>query len=145
MEPFRQTLFITMKKHITLLLVMLFSATALLARPVDESKAKDVALKFFASKTNNNLRTNDLQLVYTGTSTRGEACFYVYNAGTTGFVIVSADDRFRPIVGYSVEGAFATENPSPELMFYLDKIIEGVFQKDSVRCYRHEAMGDRGT
>ena len=118
---------------------MLFSATALLARPVDESKAKDVALKFFASKTNNNLRTNDLQLVYTGTSTRGEACFYVYNAGTTGFVIVSADDRFRPIVGYSVEGAFATENPSPELMFYLDKIIEARTSRNAVLLDNTEA------
>ena len=103
---------------------MLFSVTALLARPVDESKAKAVALRFLSSKIDNGLKSNDLQLVYTGTSTRGETCFYVYNAGTTGFAIVSADDRFRPIVGYSNEGPFATENPSPELMFYLDKIIE---------------------
>ena len=121
-----------MKKHITLLLVMLFSVTALFARPVEESRAKAVALKFFAAKTDSGLRSDDLQLVYTGTSTRGETCFYVYNVGTTGFVIVSADDRFRPIVGYSDEGTFATENPSPELMFYLDKIIEARTSRNAV-------------
>ena len=121
-----------MKKHFTLLLVMLFSATALLARPVDESLAKDIALRFYSSNFNNNLRNNDLQLVYTGISTRGETCFYVFNANTEGFVIISADDRFRPIVGYSNEGPFAIENPSPEAMFYLDKIIEARTCRDAV-------------
>ena len=121
-----------MKKHFTLLLVMLFSATALLARPVDESLAKDIALRFYSSNFNNNLRNNDLQLVYTGISTRGETCFYVFNANTEGFVIISADDRFRPIVGYSNEGPFAIENPSPEVMFYLDKIIEARTCRDAV-------------
>ena len=111
---------------------MLFSATALLARPVDENRAKAVALRFLSQKLDNELRGNDLQLVYTGASNRGETCFYVYNAGTTGFVIVSADDRFRPIVGYSDEGSFATENPSPELMFYLDKIIEARTSRNAV-------------
>ena len=103
---------------------MLLSTTALLARPVDEATAKTIALGFLSSKTSNELKSENVQLAYTGTSSRGETCFYVYNAGTTGFVIVSADDRFRPIVGYSDEGPFITENPSPELMFYLDKIIE---------------------
>ena len=121
-----------MKKHITLLLVLLFSATTLLARPVDETQAKAIALQFLSAKLDNQLRDNDLQLVYTGTSTRGETCFYVYNAGTTSFVIVSADDRFRPIVGYSDEGPFVTENPSPELMFYLDKIIEARTSRNTV-------------
>ena len=113
-----------MKKQIFLFLIMLFSATALLARPIDEAKAKAIALKFFSNEISKELKSNDLQLVYTGSSTRGEACFYVYNVGETGFVIVSADDRFRPIVGYSDEGPFNTENPSPEAMFYLDRIIE---------------------
>ena len=51
--------------------------------------------------------------------------YYVFNIGQTGFVIVSADDSFRPIVGYSDEGAFPTENPSPEMMYYLDHLSRG--------------------
>ena len=113
-----------MKQHLLLLLALFLGLNVMNARPVDRETAKAVGQKFACAKFNNNFTDNDLQLVYTGTAQRGEACFYVFNTGTTGFVIVSADDRFRPIVGYSDEGTFATENPSPELMFYLDKIIE---------------------
>ena len=113
-----------MKKHLLLSLVVLLGTTTLNARPVDVESAKAIGQRFAQAKFNNNLRSNELQLVYTGTSNRGEACFYAFNAGSDGFVIVSADDRFRPIVGYSNEGPFETENMSPELAFYLEKIIE---------------------
>ena len=113
-----------MKKHILLSLVMLLGMTTLNARPVDEARAKEIGQKFAQANFNTNVRNNELQLVYTGSSSRGDACFYAYNVGNSGFVIVSADDRFRPIVGYSDEGPFATENISPEFAFYLEKIIE---------------------
>ena len=122
-----------MKKHFLTLFALLLGLNYLNANPVDQEKAKTVGQRFACAKFNNNLlETNDLQLVYTGTSQRGEACFYVFNVGETGFVIVSADDRFRPIVGYSDEGTFATENMSPELVFYLDKIIEARTSRNAV-------------
>ena len=107
-----------------MLIVMLAGMTALNAHPIDASKAKNIGQKFVSANFNTISKTNDLQLVYTGTSDRNEACFYAFNVGQEGFVIVSADDRFRPIVGYSNEGPFETENMSPELEFYLSKIIE---------------------
>ena len=51
--------------------------------------------------------------------------YYVFNIGQTCFVVISADDSFRPIVGYSEEGTFPTENPSPEMMYYLDNLSQG--------------------
>ena len=121
-----------MKRHLLLSLVMLLGMTALNAHPIDAAKAKAVGQKFAQANFDSNLRSNDLQLVFTGTSNRGEACFYAYNVGNSGFVIVSADDRFRPIVGYSDEGPFETENMSPELAFYLEKIIEARTNPDAV-------------
>ena len=113
-----------MKKHIFTLLALLLGFNCLNANPVDLGKAKTIGQKFACAKFNKELKSNDLSLVYTGTTHRGEACFYVFNTGEQGFVIVSADDRFRPIVGYSDESLFETENMSPELAFYLDKIVE---------------------
>ena len=113
-----------MKKYLFLLLVVLLGMTTLKAHPVDVEKAKVIGQKFACTNINSQLKSNDLQLVYTGFSERNEACFYAFNAGENGFVIVSADDRFRPIVGYSDEGPFETDNMSPELAFYLGKIIE---------------------
>ena len=112
------------KRLIFALIVMLAGMTALNAHPIDAAKAKNIGQKFVCANFNDNLKSSDLQLVYTGTSDRNEVCFYAFNVGQEGFVIVSADDRFRPIVGYSDEGPFATENMSPELEFYLGKIIE---------------------
>ena len=121
-----------MKKYLFLLLVVLLGMTTLNAHPVDVEKAKVIGQKFACTKINSQLKSNDLQLVYTGFSDRNEACFYAFNAGENGFVIVSADDRFRPIVGYSDEGPFETENMSPELAFYLGKIIEARTSRNAV-------------
>ena len=121
-----------MKKSLLLSLVVLLSMTTLNARPIDAARAKAIGQRFAQANFDSNLRGSDLQLVYTGSSSRGETCFYAFNVGEGGFVIVSADDRFRPIVGYSDEGTFETENPSPELMFYLDKIIEARTSRNAV-------------
>ena len=121
-----------MKKVLFLLVAALFGINVLTAHPVDAEKAKAVGRNFASANFEMRSETIDLQLVYSGVSDRNETCFYVFNVNDEGFVIVSADDRFRPIVGYSDEGTFATENMSPELSFYLDKIIEARTSPDVV-------------
>ena len=122
-----------MKRYILLLVTLLIGClNQLQARPVDAELAKQVGQQFVRANFNSEAKSDALQLVYTGVSSRNEACFYAFNVGQEGFVIVSADDRFRPIVGYSDEGPFATENPSPELMFYLDRIIEARTSRNAV-------------
>lgn len=113
-----------MKKYLLLALAILMGSLSLQAGPVDVETAKTVGQQFAATSFNSLRQQPELKLVYTGTSDRGEACFYAFDVNKRAFVIVSADDRFRPIVGYSDEGPFETENPSPEMMFYLEKIIE---------------------
>ena len=114
------------------MLVLLCGVGLLQARPISMEQAKAVGQQFVRANFHNEMKSNELQLVYTGLSNRNEACFYAFNVGQEGFVIVSADDRFRPIVGYSDEGPFATENPSPELMFYLEKIVEARTSRNAV-------------
>ena len=121
-----------MRKRLIFVLAMLCGMATLQARPVDVEQAKEVGRRFISANFEGTRQVNDLQLVYTGLSDRSEACFYVFNAGGEGFVIVSADDRFRPIVGYSDEGAFETENMSPELKFYLERIIEARTSRNAV-------------
>ena len=112
-----------MKKLLVLVAIVCSMAT-LQAHPVDVETARLAGRQFIAKTFHNYSQNSDLQLVHTAVSHRGEACFFVFNVGENGFVMVSADDRFRPIVGYSDEGPFTTENPSPEMMFYLDRIVE---------------------
>ena len=112
-------------KKVFILFFLLLCSTSIYANPIGVDKAKDLGLAFVNTNLNQACQLTDLQLVYTGMSTRGETSFYVFNFGNTGFVILSADDCYRPIVGYSDEGIFETENMSPELTYYLNSIADG--------------------
>lgn len=121
-----------MKRHLLTLLVLLLGWNLLNANPVGLEKARIIGLQFASAKLNSDLKDSDLDCVYMGTSNRGESCFYVFNVGTKGFVIISADDRFRPVVGYSDEGIFETQNMSPELAYYLGEIIKARTSRNAV-------------
>ena len=114
-----------MKKYLLTLLALVLGAGMVQANPVNLSQAKYVGQQFVQAKFDQARQSQDLTLVYTGQSNRGEACFYVFNVGETGFVMVSADDLFRPIVGYSQEGTFDAENINPELNYLLTGLING--------------------
>lgn len=115
-----------MKQKLLVLLAILLCVSELKANPVDEATARMVGERFALNTLNINDRADEMSLVMT------TEAFFVYNIGESGFVIVSSDDRFRPIVGYSDKGPFDMKNPSPEAMFYLDKIVEARSSRSAV-------------
>jgi len=90
------------------------------ANPVDEAKAKMVGQQFVQNSMG---MSGELTLVSSATTQRGIPCYYIYNIGKDGFVIISGDDYFRPIIGYSNEGPFDETNPG--LAYYLRTIQSG--------------------
>ena len=114
-----------MKKYLMSLLALVLGIGMVQAHPVDVSQAKYVGQQFVQANFQQSRQMDDLTLVYTGTSNRGEACFYVFNVGNGGFVMVSADDFYRPIIGYSEERSFDAENINPELGYMLNELIAG--------------------
>ena len=114
-----------MKKYLMSLLALVLGIGMVHANPVSVSQAKYVGQQFVQAKFEQSRQNSDLTLVYTGTSYRGEACFYVFNVGDSGFVMVSADDYFRPILGYSMEGVFPVDNMPGGLRYRLNAIIDG--------------------
>ena len=121
-----------MKKYMLILIAFLTGINLLNANPIGKEKAQNIAQKFAQSQFGSEQKADELQLVYTGVASRYTDCFYVYNVGEEGFVIVSADDRFRPIVGYSDEGSFDPANIAPEFAFYMDRIIEARSSRNAV-------------
>lgn len=113
-----------MKKHFLSLLALILGIGMAQANPVGVSQAKLVGQQFVQANFDMSRQSGELTLVYTGASTRGEACFYVFNVGNEGFVMVSADDVYRPIVGFSDEGTFDAQNINPEMNFMLNGLIE---------------------
>lgn len=98
-----------MKKCIFLSLLVTLLIGSLQAKPVDVDTAKSLGVKFM--KANTEIKADVAQLTYTAYTEQGEACFYVFAMQPKGFVIVSADDRAKPILGYSTETAFGDEIP----------------------------------
>ena len=64
-----------MKKYLMSLLALVLGIGMVYANPVDVSQAKYVGQQFVQAKFELSRQNNDLTLVYTGTSYRGEACF----------------------------------------------------------------------
>ena len=105
-----------MKRFIfTLLLATLFFG-AVQANPVDVATAKSLGVKFM--KVNAVIKTEAAELTYTAYAENGQAAFYVFAVQPKGFVIVSADDRAKPILGYSTESNFTAQLPEGLMTFF---------------------------
>ena len=108
-----------MNKRILFVLAILLGISPLYSNPVDQATARKVGQAFCQTAFTNASRSSEMNLVMTADA------YYVFNIGNSGFVIVSSDDAFRPIIGYSDEGVFDAKNPSPEMMYYLDNLSQG--------------------
>lgn len=114
-----------MKKALLLIILGLFAISGIKAEKVSPEKARTIAISFFNSFSAVKATDADASLVYTFTESKGGGeGVYVFNI-SNGFVMVSSDDVYRPIVGYSYEGRFDADNISPELSYYIGKIVEG--------------------
>lgn len=115
-----------MKKHIILVLAFAVMAVTANARPVSLEKARQLGQSFVAANFEFTRQSSELNLVYTATSDRGEACYYVFNVGETGFIILSADDHHRPIIAYSDKGIFNPDDIAPAMVDRLENVRQGV-------------------
>lgn len=96
-----------MKKKILLLLAgACMTLSAAMASTVSPATARTVAANFYQGAVPSASNVSPT-LLYTRTESDGTADFYVFGmAPQTGFVIVSADDVARPVIGYSTESNF---------------------------------------
>ena len=118
----------TMKKRIFTMLVLAMTCVTLQARPVDQETAKRLGQSFVKANFEFTRQSDQLNLVQTAYSERGEACYYIFNVGDTGFVILAADDNYRPVIGYSDRGAFNPDDMAPALAEYLEVVRQGVMR-----------------
>ena len=118
-----------LKFSLLLLLVLMLCGTVS-AKSVDGPTACAVASHFFALKYNRAPESLTPVVAYTAPTLRGEngptPSFYVVNFGSDGFVIVAGDDRVRPILAFSDEGAFIADDMPDHIRFFLNGYTEGV-------------------
>ncbi len=91
--------------------LLIIAALNLFGAFVPEHKARQVALNLYSMQTADNNAT--LASVYP-ISYNDVIVFYIFNFKEGGYVIVSADDAFYPVIGYSLQGSYNPARPQPE-------------------------------
>ena len=86
------------------------------AAPIDVNMAKSYGEKYVQNTLGQKSAT--LSLAYTQVSEAGVDALYVFSHDH-GYVVVAADDRAYPILGYSEDEAFDVENIPDGLRYYL--------------------------
>ena len=131
-----------MKKLLLTFAVLMLGCFMLQARPVSEQTARNLAQSFVTANFEFTRQSTDLQLVKTAFSERGEACYYIFNVGETGFVIMAGDDCVRPIIGYSEQGVFNPDDMAPALVDFLEAKRQFIMDKAQKGTQTYEVAVD---
>ena len=104
-----------MKKLFLLIALMCLSCSALKAEPVSKQKALQVASQVMGTKSGMRMapamNTMKAEAVFDKVDTKGNPYMYVvHKEGSNGYVLVSGDDRYATVLGYSDEGQFDADN-----------------------------------
>ena len=106
-------------KKITLMLLFTAVSICSFAKPVDLITAQKVATSYF------NHFNADVQstLIKSQFSNEGSnpISYYIFDFSPKGFIIVSADDRCIPIIGYSTEGNYVEPAQGNTFKFWMDR------------------------
>jgi len=89
------------------------------ANPVTQQTAQTVATNFYSQTLHS--PTHNLTLVYTENTNNGQPVYYVFNvANNGGFIIVSAEDAARPIIGYSKKGQYVVPGNNNNVAWWMN-------------------------
>jgi Peptidase C10 family/Spi protease inhibitor/Secretion system C-terminal sorting domain len=108
-----------MRKIYLIFSLLLVFATFLIAKPVDEQTAQQVAVNFYSTRLAGQSAINGITAILAlreqvvmlnnQATEKPTVLYYVFDINSQGFVIVSGDDNLIPIIGYSTEGTFPIE------------------------------------
>ncbi|MCX6272380.1 MAG: C10 family peptidase [Bacteroidetes bacterium] len=112
-----------MLKKIPMLAIIIALVSNTFAGPVDQKSAALVAKNFYFEAIHQlkDVSYSDIRVSAGFTrEEQGQPVYYVFNMNGEGFVIVSADDVVRPVIGYSFESTYSTENQPVQFTEWMD-------------------------
>ncbi|MES2138543.1 MAG: C10 family peptidase [Bacteroidota bacterium] len=138
-----------MKKVVLCSFLMLINITLFLsdtfAQFVSDEKAQTVVVSLFNERKPSGtkaLTVADIQsksLIYN----KGVPVYYIFNVSESAFVIVSADERIDPVLGYSFQSNFDQENIPDGVKWLLGEYKEQIFEVVSGNLnYSHKEIED---
>ena len=107
-----------MKKLILFASAVVFFVGQMFANPVDVNTAQNLGVKYLKNNVLSAKNITNAEHVYTLSGDNGTPYLYIFNH-ENGYVVVAADDRAYPILGYSEGGVFDVNNIPDGLRYYL--------------------------
>jgi hypothetical protein len=115
---------------ITLSLSLLLCVTfAVNAKTISPEQARTAATNFFLERINQvqSLAAKDLSVAEQREVRKdGQLLYYVLNFSRGGWVLMSGDDRFIPVIGYAFSGIYGSKDGSCCVKFWMDKVNENI-------------------
>ena len=109
-----------MKKIIYATFIFALGINMANAKPVEPSTAKTIAQNFY--KQNSDIAINTITLTRTEFSSNGLPLYFVFDINANdGFVIVSAEDAIRPIIGYSTKNHSTMIDSKSNIGYWMEK------------------------
>ena len=116
-----------MRKNFLLILCSLLSVVAF-AAPITKEQARQAASQFLTSKGGIHraaAQLAELPPVLNAVDKAGNPYIYAFNAGNNaGYVLVSGDDRFVDVLGYSNSGSFDNSNMPDNMRAWLQGYVD---------------------
>jgi hypothetical protein len=113
------------------ILASFLSINTVVAKKVEKKIIEQIAFEVLKNKYNQteNIQLEKIDSVYYN----NEICFYIINFIPTGFVIISANDEFDPIIGSSRQTKFDYNSAPPALIDLLNEL----------KCYMVESQKEK--
>jgi hypothetical protein len=112
-------------RQILMALFCISLSVSALAADVTKNNATKVAKNYFSEVLTSNGLTRAAAISETFDIQKdGNTVLYVFNFENGGYVIVSADDRFTPIVGYSPDGFYEKDNMPEGFEFLMEEFSD---------------------
>ena len=131
-----------MKKHFAVLLLLILIQTPLFARQIDETEAINIAYTFTHNNKTKAFRAQgqspfSLYLAHISHNKKGDNLLYVFNRSDKGFIIIAGNDMAHsPILGYSDNGTFDSNNIPPNMQSFLASY------KEELQCVHYAPQAD---
>ena len=124
-----------MKKSVLLLLALWLCHLTLMATTVSQQRAKQIAAQFLSDKSTSHRSFSASQMqaavVFDAVNGMGAPYLYAVQASSgDGYVIVSGDDRFAEVLGYSDSGSFDEKQMPDNMKAWLQGFIEEMKELD---------------
>lgn len=116
------------KSAIIMFSVLLFSITAatVYGKTVPAETAENVALNWIGEKTRAKFGEYAVSRTFAEYE-KDRSAYYILNLDPEGWVIVSADDIARPIIAYSVAGAYSPDNRPPAFDEWMTAVKQAIY------------------